>query len=105
MVHFALLSELANQYRADRAAGLKPDNHCFVPAQTLLDLLGIDSEPALRQRIGEFRKRVVQLADEHWGLALGRDAVIENKYRAGYRLNPDVVLIDPAEIAQAPAHK
>ena len=73
--------------------------------QTLLDLLGIDSEPALRQRIGEFRKRVVQLADEHWGLALGRDAVIESKYRAGYRLNPDVVLIDLAEIAQAPTHK
>ena len=69
--------------------------------QTLLDLLDIDSETALRQRISEFRKRVVELADERWGLPLGRDAVIENKFRAGYRLNPDVVLIDPAEIEQS----
>ena len=97
--HFALLSELANQYRADRDAGRKPDNHRFVPTASLLDVLGIDSAEALRQSISEFRKRVAQLADEHWGLALGRNAVIESKYRAGYRLNPDVVLIDPAELA------
>jgi hypothetical protein len=100
-----LLSELANQYRADRAGGLKPDNHRFVPMATLLDVLGVDSEEALRQRISEFRKRVVELADEHWGLALGRNAVIESKYRVGCRLNPYVVLIDPSELAQSPAHE
>ncbi len=97
--HFALLSELANQYRADRDGGRKPDNHRFVPMASLLDVLGIDSAEALRQSISEFRKRVAQLADERWGLALGRNAVIESKYRAGCRLNPDVVLIDPAELA------
>jgi hypothetical protein len=105
LAHFALLSELADQYRADRAAGLKPDNHRFVRKETLLDLLGANNEMALRQRISEFRKRVVELADEVWGLSLGRDAVIENKFGAGYRLNPAVVLIDSAEIGQAPTHK
>jgi 7-cyano-7-deazaguanine synthase in queuosine biosynthesis len=98
VAHFVLVSALATQYRADLAEGLKPDNHGFVPTKTLMDLLGIDSETALRQRISEFRKRVVELARDRWGLPLGRGAVIENKFRAGYRLNPAVVLIDPAQI-------
>lgn len=60
---------------------------------------------ALRQRISEFRKRVVELARDRWGLPLGRDVVIENKFGAGYRLNPEVVVIDSAEIKRTPDHK
>jgi hypothetical protein len=105
VAHFVLVSELAAQYRADRAAELKPDNHGFIPTETLMDLLGIDSETALRQRISEFRKRVVELAHHRWGLPLGRGAVVENKFRTGYRLNPAVVLIDPAQIKRSPDHK
>ena len=99
--HFELVSALLAQHRADRAAGRKPENYRCVPTQTLLDQLKIDNETALRQRISEFRKRVVELASDRWGLPLGRDAVIENKFGAGYRLNPAVVLIDAAEIERA----
>lgn len=103
--HFELVSALLAQYRADRTAQRKSENYRFVPTQSLLDQLDIDSETALRQRISEFRKRVVVLASDQWGLPLGRDAVIENKFGAGYRLNPAVVLIDAAEIQRAPDHK
>jgi hypothetical protein len=99
------VSILVAQYRADRADELKPGNHRFVPAETLMDLLRIDSEVALRQRISEFRRRVVELARDRWGLPLGRDVVIENKFGAGYRLNPEVVVIDSAEIKRTPDPK
>ena len=98
--HFELVSALLAQYRADRTAQRKSENYRFVPTQSLLDQLDIDSETALRQRISEFRKRVVVLASDQWGLPLGRDAVIENKFGAGYRLNPAVVLIDAAEFSE-----
>lgn len=102
--HFVLVSILVAQYRADRADELKPGNHRFVPAETLMDLLRIDSEAALRQRISEFRRRVVELARDRWGIPLGRDVVIENKFGAGYRLHPEVVVIDSAQI-KTPDHK
>jgi hypothetical protein len=95
---FELVSILADQHRADVRAELKPANHAFVPTESLMDQLGVDSQGALLRRISDFRKSVAKLALARWGLPLERNAVIENKNRRGYRLNPALVIIDPKEL-------
>ena len=95
---FEVVSILADQFRADRQAELKPEHYAFVSAEILMDRIGVDSESALRKRISEFRKNVAKLARERWGLPLGRNAVIENRSRIGYRLNPAVQVIDRKQL-------
>ena len=95
---FEMISILAGQHRADTRAELRPGNYVFVSKETLMDQLGVDSEPALRKRISAFRKSVASLALDKWGIPLSRDAVIENRSAEGYRLNPDVVFIGSKEL-------
>ena len=94
---FDLVGILVDQHRRDRAAELRPDSFKFVPTEALLDALAVDEVP-LRQRISKFRKRIRERAREHLGVPLSKDAVIQNKSRSGYRLNPAVHLIDPGEV-------
>ena len=96
--HFEIIAVLAERYRADLQAELKPVNYAFVAAETLMDRIGVDSEPALRKRISGFRKSVAGLALRIWGLPLSRNEVIENKSRSGYRLNPAVQIVDPKQL-------
>ena len=73
-------------------------NHAFVSSDTLTNQLNVDSEEALRKRISEFRRSVTNLAGTKWGMPLSRNAVIENRPGKGYRLNPNVVIVDPKEL-------
>jgi hypothetical protein len=95
---YVLLSVLAAQYRLDRQAELLPRNHMFVSIAELMDRLNVDNETAVRQQIAKLRKVAADLAEERWGLVLGRDAIIENRSGAGYRLNPAVLLVDINEL-------
>jgi hypothetical protein len=49
--------------------------------------------------ISDFRETVAKLALEKWGIQLSRHAVIETKSGKGYRLNPDVIIINMTELA------
>jgi hypothetical protein len=42
---------------------------------------------------------VQTIALDQWGLPLSKDAIVQTKSRAGFRLNPDVLLIDASEVA------
>jgi hypothetical protein len=95
---FELVFILAARYREDRKAELKADNYQFVTIQRLMDALSIDDESALRQRISKFRRRLFDMANERWGMPLSRNAVVENKSGAGYRLNPGIRLINLSEV-------
>src|SRR5262245_7162775 len=95
---FEVISILADQYRTDLQAGLRLWDRGFVSNQALLDRLGIDSEPALRKRVSKFNQSVADLALEKWGLSLARSAVIESGSRRGYRLKPDVFIVDTKEL-------
>jgi 7-cyano-7-deazaguanine synthase in queuosine biosynthesis len=96
---FEIVSILADQHRANIQAGLRPENYETVPNKKLMDELDVDSEPALVKRISEFRRNVSNLALENWGMQLSRHAVIETRSGRGYRLNPDVIIIDIRELA------
>jgi hypothetical protein len=95
---FELLAVLATQYRLDRAAELKPENHKYVPTSALIEELGIQ-EHSLRQRLAKFRRRAATIALDRWGLPLSKDAIVQTKPWTGFRLNPDVLLIDASEVA------
>ena len=95
---YELLLVLAAQYRQDREAELLPENFAFVPSTRLMDELQIDDEAAVRQLIGKFRRRAADLAQARWGLMLNRNSIVENRSRAGYRLNPVVLLVDISEL-------
>ena len=95
---FEVVSILAAQYRSGSWSGARSKNYAFVATDTLMEELGVDSEAALRKRISEFRRCVADLALEKWGIPLSRNAVIENRTREGYRVNPDVVIIATDEL-------
>ena len=97
---YELLLVLAAQHRQDREAELLPENFAFVLPTRLMDELQIDDEAAVRQLIGKFRRRAADLAQARWGLMLNRNAIVENRSRAGYRLNPEVLLVDISELGE-----
>jgi hypothetical protein len=95
---FEMISILTTRHRSNIQAGLRPENYETVSNEKLMDELNVDSEPALVKRISEFRRNVSNLALEKWGMQLSRHAVIETRSGRGYRLNPDVIIIDIKEL-------
>jgi hypothetical protein len=88
------------QYREDLQAGRVPKNYQYVRAVVLANALSIE-EPTLRRRVHRFRQAVCRRFEEHCGLPLSQDAIIETKEWSGYRLNPSVRLVDPGQVAVA----
>jgi hypothetical protein len=85
------------QYREDLQAGRAPENYRYSRASEVAAMLSID-EPSLRRRVCRFRKAVSSRFEEHCGLPLSQDAIIETKEWSGYRLNPSVRLVDPGQV-------
>ena len=96
----SLVERLATQYREDLQAGRVPENYQYVRAVVLASALSVE-EPTLRRRVNRFRQAVCSQFEEHCGLPLTKDAIIETKEWSGYRLNPSVRLVDPGQVTVA----
>jgi hypothetical protein len=68
-----------------------------VRAVVLAEALSVE-EPTLRRRVNRFRQAVCSQFEEHCGLPLSQDAIIETKEWSGYRLNPSVRLVDAGQV-------
>jgi 7-cyano-7-deazaguanine synthase in queuosine biosynthesis len=95
---FEIVSILVRQHQTDIQAGIGPANRASVTKEELMEELNMDSEPALVRRISDFRENLSSLVLAKWGIQLSRHAVIETKSGKGYRLNPDVIIIDLREL-------
>jgi biotin operon repressor len=86
---YKLMKFLVEQHIEDRNSGLAPENYRYTSARDLMDKLNIDDE-ALRQQIRRLRARF---------RAVGLDAIIQTKNRAGYRLDPLIWVLALSELA------
>jgi hypothetical protein len=96
-VIFELISALAKQFENDLAAGALKTEYQFMKASALAKKLGID-EPNLRQRISRARKRIEKAFLQKLGYPLDVDDIIQNRGWWGYRLNPHLLVVQPAQL-------
>ncbi len=98
---YTLVQALLQEFEEDIDARKPRAEYRFVTAKALAKRLGI-TEQSLRQRVSRTRDDLERqfLAKAH--IQLDEDDVIENKDWSGYRINPYVLLVKPAQLQEGP---
>jgi hypothetical protein len=99
---FGLIAALVEDFEADLDAGTFHDQYRFVKAKTLAKRLNID-EQSLRQRVSRSRKKLEERFLQVVGRQLDAADIIENQGWKGYRLNPYLLLVKPAQLRDSTA--
>ncbi|WP_337875288.1 7-cyano-7-deazaguanine synthase [Elioraea sp.] len=94
---FEIVRELAREFEEDINAGRPKEEFRFVLADTLSKRLKIDGQ-GLRQRITRLRRDLERKFLEALDVQLDTNDVIENDPWRGYRLNPYLLRVHPAQI-------
>jgi hypothetical protein len=94
---FEIARELVREFEEDINAGRPKEEFRFVLADMLSRRLNIDGQ-GLRQRITRFRKALERKFLEALDAQLDTNDVIENDPWRGYRLNPYLLRVHPAQI-------
>jgi 7-cyano-7-deazaguanine synthase in queuosine biosynthesis len=100
---YELIEALAKQFEADIDVGTFPVHHKFLSARALAERFDID-EPSLRQRISRARKSFVKGFLEKANRQIASDDIIQNQEWKGYRLNPFLLQLKPAQLRHRPFH-
>ena len=100
---YEFVATLAEEFEAELDAGTFPEQHKFVRATTLANRFGID-ETSLRKRISRARKALAKAFLEKLNRQLVADDIIENQEWKGYRLNPYLLLLKPAQLRERPSN-
>jgi hypothetical protein len=95
---YTVVACLLREFREDQEADLRPKSYRTVPAWELAERLHIQ-EPTVRKHISRARQSLDEKYYAVHGVRLLPSAVIEN-VRGGYRLNPDLVIVPPATLAE-----
>ncbi len=95
---FAVLNHLVELSIADRAAKLAPKRYRCKLGKVLADDLGLSDAETVAQAVRRIRKEIAEGFEALEGYSPDDGAVIENVARAGYRLNPSVVIVSPEEL-------
>lgn len=98
---YELIAALSQEFEADLDAGTFKDQYRFAKASVLAKRLRID-EQSLRQRVSRARKKIEQAFLHNCDLQLDDDDVIQNEAWKGYRLNPYLLLVKPAQLRDRP---
>jgi hypothetical protein len=98
---YGLIATLAQSFEEDLDAGTFKEQYRFVKARTLARRLDID-EQSLRQRVSRTRRNLEQTFLTVRNLQLDADDVIQNEGWKGYRLNPYMLLVKPAQLRDQP---
>jgi hypothetical protein len=100
---YDLIASLAEQFETDLRAGIFRDQYHFVKARILAKQLRIE-ETSLRQRISRARKMIGRAFVSAANRQLDIADIIENQGWMGYRLNPYLLLVRPAQLRDSAAH-
>lgn len=93
-----LICKLRVLYDEDLTAGRIPENHRYLAPRVLAERMGNILEATLRRRVSRFREALAQAYVDKWSQDLPADALIQNRPREGYRLNPNVRFVAITEI-------
>lgn len=85
--------ELRPEFDEDREAGLPRSEHRYVATGTLATRLAT-SKDAVAQHVGRCRKELAQFHGLVFGSPPPRHLLIENKPGRGYRLDPDIRILE-----------
>lgn len=99
---YALVAALCRDFEEDINSGTFRDQHRFVTASALAKRLQIN-EPSLRQSVSRVRKKIEQEFLVKFDRKLDPDDVIQNQEWKGYRLNPYLLLVNPAQLREQKA--
>lgn len=99
---YGLIAALAQEHEADLDAGTFKDQYRFVKASVLAKRLQIE-EQSLRQRVSRARQKIEKSFLSTCDQQLDTDDVIENEEWKGYRLNPYLLQVKPAQLRDHPS--
>jgi hypothetical protein len=92
---YQLLRHLVEIFEEDQRNRKAPQNYRYTSTKTLATKLGV-RQPTVHQRVLRIRKRLFEWFAEEYPLQ--EDALIENTWWQGYRINPAVRLLDLSEM-------
>jgi hypothetical protein len=98
---YDLIAALAQEFEADLNAGTFRDQHRYVRAEALAKRLKI-TQQSLRRRISRARRNIEQTFLRKMELVLDAEDVVQNQSWQGYRLNPYLLLVKPAQLRDRP---
>jgi hypothetical protein len=96
-VAFNLFQVLADQFHQDLAKRAAPSAHTYVPIRILVDRCDVD-EVTLRKRVHQTRRSLERQFLQCVDYALDEQDIIQSTRWKGYRLNPHLWLMDPAQL-------
>ena len=96
---YELIAALAPEFEGDIEAGTDKQHYRFVQAPVLAKRLAMQ-EPSLRQSISRARQKIEQGFLSKFDRQLDANDVIENKGWNGYRLNPHLLGVKPAQLRE-----
>lgn len=94
---FELVKRLAEQFQEDRTERKKPEQHTFVATRTLMQDLKI-KEHSLSQRVLRIRTSLKEQFVRSTDYMIDEQDIIQSDRWKGYRLNPYLILVDPADL-------
>jgi 7-cyano-7-deazaguanine synthase in queuosine biosynthesis len=97
---FRIVSVLVRLYVEDREAGRLPATYRTLSAADLAEEASSIGDTAGRQAISRLRRRISGEFEALYDMELSLDTVIENVHGKGYRINPAVRVVAPAELAR-----
>ena len=92
---YQLLRRLLDIFEEDQQNRKAPENYRFTSTKTLATKLNV-RQPTVHQRVLRIRKRLFEWFVEDYPLP--EDALIENTWWQGYRINPAVRLLDLSQM-------
>ncbi len=98
--NYRVISVLAKRHREDREAERLPENYRTIRAAELAHEASVTCDTAGRQAVSRLRGRLTREFAALYPPGLPQDAVIENVHGKGYRLNPNVRIVDQNELAR-----
>lgn len=96
---YELIAALTQEFEEDLNAGTFRDHYRFVTATVLARRLKIN-QPSLRQCVSRARKKIERAFLAKFDRPLDAEDVIQNKEWKGYRLNPYLLLVKPAQLRE-----
>jgi hypothetical protein len=95
---YRLIARLADQHRADLAAGLDKARFQYVESAVLRGYLLSKSEQGFRRLVRRARQSLEKQFEQATGYTLSTNEIIDSRSWGGYRLNPWVLLAERNQI-------
>lgn len=95
---YRLLTFLIKRFERDQSDKKRPEDYQVSHPKELSNLLGLEDSGAVRSMLRRMRKKLSAEFERKYGLTLSKDAVVENVHGKGYRINPNVRILDVKNI-------